>query len=107
MTNPHPAITFQVNLSLPKTETMGPGTNEITVVPLNPVRHQESQDQAILDEAQLKNLRVTWLPGINAASNIELKHGDTFTLYGQQALYVRDNYAIGYAPSERAVLDVV
>lgn len=107
MVNPHPAITFRVNLNLTKTETIGSATNQIEVVPLNPMRYQESQDQAVADEAQLKNLRVTWLPQINAASNIELKHGDEFTLYGHKALYVRDNYAIGYAPAERAVLDIV
>lgn len=116
MTNPHPAITFEVNLKLNSAEAVGPKSNSKDVNILHPDRHSEDQDAAVTKIENRKNNRSTWVPnGINISGipasvlgpNRALKHGDQFTLYGMQALYVRDMYAEGYAPADRAWLTVV
>jgi len=111
MANPSPTINFTVNLALTKTEDVGPLTNLNTSGILHPDMHQDDPDQGVTDIAQRQNHRSTWIPTGFSVSNIlgsnrELKHGDTFTLYGTQAIYVRDMYGIGYAPADRAVLTV-
>ena len=115
MANPHPTINFQVNLTIPTTEVMGPLTNSQTFGLVHPDYHDSDPDRGKTNRtnrttyktvsAWLQTANSTQLMGILGDKN--LKHGDTFTLYGKQALYVRDNYAVGYAPSDRAWLEVV
>ena len=107
MANPSPEITFRVNLELLSTEAIGPLTNERNPSILHPTQHVESPDRGRTDKAYLKNTRVAYIPGLTAAVNRELRQGETFTAYGQQAIYIRDQFAVGYAPAERAVLEVV
>jgi hypothetical protein len=106
MTNPTPAITFQVDFKLQMNEKIGPIENEKDVAVLHPDRYQEDQDNAILENANRVNLVGSHLPTMNLG-NRKLKHGDTFTEYGQKAVYLRDMYGVGYAPSDRAYLKVV
>lgn len=82
-----PAIEFTVNLSRPQFEYTGTKTNEMLTVitPLVSLPETSSVD----------------------VDGTRLKHGDTFTAYGQKARYLRDTYGIGYAPSDRAILTVV
>lgn len=93
MANPSPAITFSVDLTPFMNETMGPVTSEVSVgIP-------------VLD-TNTNNLRSSYFPSLTVSPNHVLKHGDTFTEYGQKAVYLRDMYAVGYAPADRAYLTV-
>lgn len=96
MSNPTPAITFSVDLTPTYNITVGPITNEITTALLPPG-----------DVDNRANVVSTWLPTLQIDPNFQLKHGDTFTAYGQKAVYLRSMYAVGYAPAERAYLTVV
>jgi len=102
----HPSITFRVNLALSSSETIGPSTNSDNPSMLHPTQHQNSPDNGRVEESNLKNTRVTWLPS-QLLNNRQLKHGDEFTVSGLKALYIRDMYASGYAPSDRAFLEVI
>ena len=106
MANPHPTLTFTVNLTLSTQEAIGPITNSHDEAVLHPDQYQIDPDVGRLATAQRVNDLVTWLPGLFAGNNINLKHGDSFTTYGSQAIYLRDMYGIGYAPADRAVLTV-
>jgi len=107
MADPYPTITFQVNLALHTTEAIGPNTNVVNPEMLHPDRHQDDQDNALTDIANRPASLSTWLPGLLAGENANMKNGDQFTLHGQKATYMRDNYANGFAPADRAWLDVV
>ena len=93
MSNPTPAITFTVDLTPLMNETMGPTTHEMSfAVP-------------VLD-SNGKNVRSSFLPSLTLGPNRVVKHGDSFTEYGQKAIYLRNMYAVGYAPAERAYLTI-
>jgi hypothetical protein len=49
MANPVPEITFRVNLELLDTEQIGPNTNAVNPHMLHPTRHQDSQDNALVE----------------------------------------------------------
>lgn len=101
----HPSFTFTVNLELFGTEQIGPNTNSVNPTMLHPSRYQSDQDNAQTEQSNFKNTRSTWNPGYILANRV-LKHGDTFTVTGQKGLYLRDMYGIGYAPADRACLEV-
>lgn len=107
MANPSPAITFRVNLSLLKQEAFGPITNQR----YEAVNHPDNGTTQNTDayKAYRPASTVTWLAGIGAARNIEMKHGAEFTVYGNEAVYLRKMYGIGIdgVPTDRAVLEVV
>lgn len=87
----HPTITFRVKV------------NADLVHYLHPDRHQTDQDLAITQSAQHDVQRLTWLPGFLNCENIRFKNGDTFTVNGQKAIYLKDNYTTG----DNAFLEVV
>ena len=94
MANPSPAITFSVSLTPFNNEAFGPATHAVTV------------GMPVLD-SNAENVRSTYLPGLTAAKNRIVKHhGGIFTEYGQKAIYLRNMYAVGYAPADRAYLTV-
>jgi hypothetical protein len=101
----HPSFTFLVNLELLSTEQIGPSTNAINPAMLHPTRHQDDQDNAVVEKSNFRTTRSTWNPGILGLNRV-LKHGDTFTVTGQKAIYLRDMYAVGFAPADRAVLEI-
>ena len=103
---PNPKITFQVDLSLNKSEQFGPIGNEKYVSVLHPDRHQSNQDNAILENSNRVNLVSGFLPNLTL-NNKNLKNVDTFVEYGQKAIYLRDTYGIGYAPSDRSYLKII
>ena len=103
----HPSFTFTVNLSLLPEEQIGPNTNAVSPRMLHPTRHQDDQDNAVFEESNFKNTRSTWVPGLLAGENRAVKHGEVFTVTGSKGIYLRDTYGIGFAPAERAVLEVV
>jgi hypothetical protein len=93
MANPSPAITFSINLTPFMNESMGPSTSSVSVgIPA-------------LD-ANATDHRSSYFPSLTVSPNFVLKHGDSFTEYGQKAIYLRDMYAVGYAPADRAYLTV-
>lgn len=102
----HPTYTFRVNLSLLSNEAFGPITNSHNVGMLSPDQHQDSPDRGRVENANRKNTLSTWLPDI-LRNNYKLKHGDEFTISGMRALYIRNTYCVGYAPSDRAFLELV
>ena len=107
MADPYPTITFRVNLELKNEEQIGPNTNEKGVSILHPDLHQTSADRGRTEKSNRVNTRSSWNPGLLAGKNWSLKDGDEFTQHGQQALYTRDTYAIGFAPADRAYLEIV
>lgn len=107
MTDLQPVITFRVNLTLPHFDYLGPNTNERVVDNLSPDQYDNSPDRGRAASAarinNISTLTQMMLPGVSRM----LKHGDEFTLNGKQAVYVRNTYAVGYAPVDVAFLEVV
>lgn len=114
----YPTITFQVNLGVPKTEALGANTNQTEKDMLHPDRHRTSQADALTYQANRASEKITWLSGLLAGSNVNLKDGDTFTLSGGKAEYVRKLFVAGpgeggtvtnmtgEAPADRAILTI-
>lgn len=113
----YPTITFQVDLGVPKTEAIGPATNQSEDKMLHPDRHDNSQDRAITNIANRSSEKITWLSGLLGGSNRNLRHGDTFTVSGAKAEYIRKLFvapagdgvatsSTGEAPADRAILTV-
>jgi len=77
----HPVIVFQVNL-----ETQ----NRLGhLVPNNTVL---AGNETVTEADQMKNTRSTYIPGLTGAENMLYKHGDTFTVKGQKASYLKKLY---------------
>jgi len=70
-----PTITFQVNLE-------------------NPHALDWSQPYTTSEGSNFKKTRVTWLPDY-LRDNRELKDGTQFTVTGQQAVYLKNNFTTG------------
>lgn len=79
------AIVFQVNLST-----------------VNLYKNKQPYDYIDQDYTILPSTRVAWFPG-TLLGNRELRHGDTFTVSGKQAIYLVNNYTTG----DYKCLDVV
>lgn len=103
------SLTFRVNLELLSAEQIGVLDGNRSVNMLHPDRHQSDQDNALFTEGpNRKYTRSTWVPGQLVGENRALKHGDTFTAYGEKAIYIRNMYASGYATAaDRTFLEVV
>lgn len=109
------SITFRVNLELLRDEAVGSKLNQRDVGMLHPDQHQTSPDNGRAETSNRKNTRSTWIPGQLVGENRPLKHGDTFTAYGERAIYIRDQYAVGWTPqgmqqlppADRRFLEVV
>jgi len=104
-----PVIEFEVDLTMPTSELIGPKLNVRKV----PVYHSEG-NSADATKAMVKQ-RETQLSGIlqrfHPAGGIEVKHGDRFTEVGQKAIYLRDMYSTsgpsGIPHSQLAILRIV
>jgi hypothetical protein len=114
MANPHPTITFRVNLALNKTEKFGPKTNNQDVGILHPDRHTSNIDSTFTalnnahednrganlgankaDASAIAPSGYVSLPVPGVINTMTLKHDDEFTLYGQQAIECRKKFASG------------
>ena len=86
--NPKPAITFSVN-----TETLNRQGH------LVPNRVTTTGDETVSEADNQKTTRsIAMLPGLLMANMpTGYKHGETFTVYGKQALYLKDLYCKGNA----------
>lgn len=111
MANPHPTITFRVDLTLPRNESFGPQTNSSSQGTLSPDMFQSNPDQGATDASNRSSNLSTFLPSIKIGPNLTLKHGDEFTVYGLEAIYIKKMYCPasqgGEATSDRAVLRIV
>lgn len=83
----HPTIVFEVNL-----ETQN------NLDHLTPDRYQSSADQGRTEGSNHSSTRTTWFPGLTAAENRALKHGDQFTANGKKAIYLKNEYTTGANP---------
>ena len=111
MANPHPEITFRVNLELNKTEAIGPKTNEKNPGILSPDYHKSLQTATGHEMARtyyedrvnhrscnigLAVLGSSQSPRPHPGGNVlGMKDDEQLTLYGQQALEVRKKYTSG------------
>lgn len=86
MANPKPAITFSVN-----TETLNRQGH------LVPNRLEASGGETVAEADNQKYTRsIAMIPGLLMANMpTGYKHGDTFTVYGQQAFYLKNLHATG------------
>lgn len=73
----HPVITFRVNL-----ETVARIGSSL------PNETQLSGNQTVTEADDQKSRRSTFIPGLNGG-NLIYKHGDTFTVKGQKASYLK------------------
>lgn len=115
----HPIITFQVNLTPPWNEQVGPNTNpNMTRVPcVDQVTdtHDENTysnvypaisppiDRHIITDYFRPMQMTSWLPGFLCGENIEHKvseNGDSVYIvaFGQRATYLKDTYTTGDNP---------
>lgn len=86
----HPSITFQVNLETVNRQGF-----------LQPSRTEVTGNETVTEADNFRNTRTIYLPTLVGA-NIEgigpngyLKHGDTFTVKGKKALYLKNLYVTG------------
>lgn len=108
MANPSPTIVFSVDLTLLRSESVGPNTNLADTGMLNPDRHSEDQDAAISSIDDRKNHRSVWMPD-RIGCNRSFKHGYNFTEYGLNAIYLKNHYGINVTgvPTHRQILTII
>lgn len=94
----HPVIVFRANLTAPATEQIGPNTNARTTGVFSPDTFQTSPDQGRTENSNRASLKSSWIPGLLDGENRVLKNGDTFTLSGEKAVYVKNTYTTGTNP---------
>jgi hypothetical protein len=77
----HPVIVFQVNLETQnRYGHLVPNSTTLT------------GNQTVSEADQLRNTRSTYIPGLTGAENLLYKHGDTFTVKGQKATYLKKTH---------------
>lgn len=89
----HPIITFRVLMVRQTSESIGPMTNQRDVNLLHPDMHDNSPDRGNTNSANHQTQFSPLIPGILRGSNIVRNDNGTFTVYGQQAVYLKEQYA--------------
>lgn len=89
----HPIITFRVLTNRQSEESVGPKTNSRTGKVLHPDSYNMSADAGRANAAQHQTQFSSWIPGFLRGSNIAENSDGTFTAYGQQAVYLKTQYA--------------
>ena len=89
----HPIITFRLALTRQLQESNGPITNSSTGTVLTPGAYQTSGDLGRSQAAQTQNQFSPVLPGFLRGSNVVHNLDGTFTVTGQQAVYLKKQYA--------------
>lgn len=90
----HPIYVFSVDLSRLTSEKIGPKTNSRSVNLLHPDMSNQSADYGrTLMSGHASVKKHTWLPGFLRGSNIDVNSDGTITAYGQQAVYLKKQYA--------------
>jgi len=89
----HPIITFRVLMTRQLQETIGPITNSKSVAVLHPDRYDSSADRGRTNSANHETQFQPFIPGFLRGNNIVRNDDGTFTAYGQQAVYLKQQYA--------------
>lgn len=89
----HPIITFRVLMNRQSQETIGPMTNSKNVSVLHPDMHDNDTDRGRTNSANHETQFQPYIPGFLTGSNIVRNDNGTFTAYGQQAVYLKQQYA--------------
>lgn len=89
----HPIITFRVLMNRQSQEAIGPITNQKNVTMLHPDMHDNDADRGRLNSENHETQFRPYIPGFLRGSNIVRNDNGTFTAYGQQAVYLKQQYA--------------
>lgn len=89
----HPVITFRVLRQRQTEEGIGPITNQRTGTVLHPDMHDSSPDRGNTNKVQHQTQIWQWFPGLIPGNNLYVSSDGTFTAYGQQATYLKTQYA--------------
>lgn len=79
----HPTYTFKVNLDV-----------DNVYANLHPDMHSSDPDAGRTNSLAHKDRRSTWIPGLLAGSNIELKDDNTFTINGEEGTYLNKYFTV-------------
>ena len=121
MSNPAPAIVFELYNLRPATEAIGPITNQKEVTVLHPDQYNSYYSAEVRYLiSMLHNMgTATWLPGVTGGENYAHRINEnltfdengyeqpgstipTFTLYGEKALYMKKMYADADATTRKS-----
>jgi hypothetical protein len=89
----HPIITFQVVLNRQAQEANGPITNQRVGDVLHPDMYQSNEDLGRTQAAQHEVQFREYLPGFLRGNNLVRNDNGTFTVTGQEAVYLKKMYA--------------
>lgn len=89
----HPIITFRVLMKRQLEESIGPVTNTRTGTVLHPDMHDSDEDRGRANVARHETQFSPLIPGFLCGQNIVRNDDGTFTAYGEQAVYLKTNYA--------------
>ena len=89
----HPIYTFKVLMNRRRDETIGPLTNAKNVNLLHPDMHDNSPDRGVTNAANHETQFRPFIPGYLRGQNITRNDDNTFTAYGQLAVYLKTQYA--------------
>jgi hypothetical protein len=89
----HPIYTFKVLMKRQLEENVGPVTNSKSVSMLHPDQHDNSPDRGQTNQANHETQYQPVIPGFLRGSNIVRNDDGTFTAYGEQGTYLKEQYA--------------
>jgi len=89
----HPIYTFKVLLTRPSAEKFGTITNQSVGDVLHPDLHDNSPDRGRTNSANHETQYHQFIPGFLRGSNIVRNDDGTFTAYGAQGTYLKEQYA--------------
>jgi hypothetical protein len=89
----HPIITFRVIMNRRLNEDIGPLTNSKSTNVLHPDMHDNDPDRGRTNSANHETQFQPFIPGKLNGSNIVRNDDGTFTAYGQEAVYLKTQYA--------------
>lgn len=92
MANPSPTIVFEINL-----QTVNRFSWSL------PYNTQPVGNETEAEADNFKFTRSTWIPTLNTAPNIAKKEAVQFTMYGMEAVYLKNTYTTGDDPVLRVV----
>lgn len=88
----HPIYTFRVLLQRHRDEKFGPITNQVESDVLHPDMHDNSPDRGRTNSENHETQYHPFLPGLLRGENIVRNDDGTFTVYGQQGTYLKEQY---------------
>ena len=89
----HPIYTFKVLMKRQLEESVGPVTNSKSVSMLHPDQHDNSPDRGQTNQANHETQYQPYIPGFLRGNNIVRNDDGTFTAYGAQGTYLKEQYA--------------